>query len=359
VTDEGKLGQVLSNLLGNAIKFTPEGSVSLRLTARPSQPGMTTLHFEVEDTGPGISPEELPEIFEAFYQSRTGREAHEGTGLGLTISRQFVQMMGGDIEVTSPAGEGSCFRFDVQVRLAPQEAADAWVTRPQRRVTGIEPGQPAYRLLVAEDSPTNRELLVKFLRPIGFEVQETSNGLEAIEAWERWNPHLIWMDMRMPVMDGYEATRRIKAAPGGETTIIIALTASAFEEDRERILAAGCDDFMRKPFREEEMFDLMARHLGICYVYEETAPPLLSEAFDLHARQEDDAQLVKGLAAQLGEWVNELQRAATLGDLRQMLQLLDQVREQDPDLAEALAALTHEFEHERMLMLIEEARAKQ
>ena len=359
VSDEGKLGQVLSNLLGNAIKFTQEGSVSLRLTAQPWQPGMMTLHFEVEDTGPGISPEELPEIFEAFYQSETGREAHEGTGLGLTISRQFVRLMGGDIEVTSQPGLGSCFRFDVQIRLDPREAADAWVTRPMRRVIGLEPAQPTYRLLVAEDSPTNRELLVRLLAPMGFEVYGTCDGLEAVEAWERWEPHLIWMDMRMPVMDGYEATRRIKAAPGGENTVIIALTASAFEQDREKILAAGCDDFMRKPFREEEMFDLLAKHLGVRYVYEEIAAPLLSEAFDHPARHEDDPELIERLAAQPDEWVSDLQQATILGDLRQMLQLLDQIREQDPDLAEALAALTHDFEHERMLMVIEEARAEQ
>ena len=358
VSDEGKLGQILSNLLGNAIKFTQEGSVSLRLTAQPSQPGMMTLRFEVEDSGPGISREELPEIFDAFYQSEAGRDAHEGTGLGLTISRQFVQLMGGDIEVTSQPGQGSCFRFDVQVRLDPREAADAWVTRPRRRVIGLEPTQPTYRLLVAEDSPTNRELLTKLLAPMGFEVHETCDGLEAIEAWERWEPDLIWMDMRMPVMDGYEATRRIKAAPGGDDTVIIALTASAFEEDREKILAAGCDDFMRKPFREEGIFDLLAKHLGVRYVYEEVAAPLLSEAFDHPAWHEDDPELVERLAAQPDEWVSDLQQATILGDLRQMLQLLDQIREQDPELAEALAALTHDFEHERMLMLIEDVRAE-
>ena len=359
VTDEGKLGQVLGNLLGNAIKFTQEGSVNLRLTAQPSKAGMKILHFEVADTGPGISPEELPEIFDAFVQSETGRDAREGTGLGLTISRQFVHLMGGDIVATSQLGHGSCFQFDVQVRIAPPNAADTWVTRPVRRVIGIESAQPTYRLLVAEDSETNRELLTKLLAPIGFQVRETGNGLEAIEAVEHWKPHLIFMDMRMPVMDGYEATNRIKATPDGQATIIIALTASAFEEDREKILAAGCDDFMRKPFREDEMFDLLAKHLGVRYTFEEVAPPLLPEAFGHPARQEGDTELAERLAVLPVEWVNALQQAAILGDLRLMLQLADQIREQDPDLAEALAAMIHDFEHERILMLIEEARAEQ
>jgi PAS domain S-box-containing protein len=357
VTDEGKLVQVLGNLCGNAIKFTQQGTVSLRLTAQPSKPGMMTLHFEVEDTGPGISHEELPEIFDAFVQSETGRGAHEGTGLGLTISRQFVRLMGGDIVVTSQLGHGSCFQFDVQVRLAPPETADTWMTRPTRRVIGLESSQPTYRLLVAEDSETNRELLTKLLTPIGFEVRETSNGIEAIEAWERWRPHLIWMDMRMPGIDGYEATRRIKATPDGQATIIIALTASAFEEDREKILAAGCDDFMRKPFREQEMFDLLAKHLGVRFVYEEVAPPLLPEPFALPTRQESDSQLAERLVAMPGEWVGDLERAATLGDLRLMLQLTDRIREEDADLAEALAALINDFEHDRILMLIEETKA--
>ena len=198
----------------------------------------------------------------------------------------------------------------------------AW---PAQRVLGLQPDQPIYRLLVAEDDETNRRLLVRLLRPLGFEVQEVVNGQEAIEVWQCWEPHLIWMDMRMPVMDGYEATRRIKAAPGGKDTVIIALTASAFEEDREKILAAGCDDFMRKPFREEEMFDLLAKHLGVRYVYEEVAAPLLSEAFDHPAWDEDDPELVERLAAQPDEWVSDLQQATTLGDLRQMLQLLDQI----------------------------------
>ncbi len=359
VTDEGKLSQVLGNLLGNAIKFTQEGGVNVRLSAQPSIPGMMSLHFAVEDTGPGISPEELPEIFDAFVQSETGRDALEGTGLGLTISRQFVQLMGGDISATSRLGQGSCFLFDVQVRLPPPEAVDGWLTRPRLRVIGIEADQPTYRLLIAEDSPTNRELLSRLLVPVGFDARETSNGQEAIEVWKRWRPHLIWMDMRMPIIDGYEATRRIKATPDGQDTVIVALTASAFEEDREKILNAGCDDFLRKPFREEDLFDLLAKHLGVRYVYEEQEPPLLTEAFGEPSGQEDDASLAKRLGSLPAEWLTDLQRATTLGDLRLILQTVDLIRKQDQDLAEALAALIHEFEHERILMLIEEAGSEQ
>ena len=245
-TDEGKLRQVLSNLLGNAVKFTQEGGITLRVgsgeygvrTSTLLATSYSILHFEVQDTGPGIAPEELATVFDPFVQATSGQRSQEGTGLGLSISRQFVRLMGGDLTVSSELGQGSLFKFDVQVGLA--DAAKVQAARPTRRVLGLEPNQAIYRLLVAEDKETNRQLLVKLLKSLGFEVQEAVNGQEAIEVWERWEPHLIWMDMRMPVMDGHRATRWIKATPKGQATVIIALTATAFEEDREKILLAVC-----------------------------------------------------------------------------------------------------------------------
>jgi len=190
VSDEGKIGQVLSNLLGNAVKFTQEGAVTLRVTvpspSHPPEETRTTLHFEVQDTGPGIAAEELSTIFDAFVQSEAGRSARVGTGLGLTISRQFVHLLGGELTVESQLGKGSRFAFDVQVELAPPEAAEAEPARVKRRVIGLEPGQPTYRLLVAEDRETNRRLLVDLLAPLGFEVQEAANGQEAIDLWKSW-----------------------------------------------------------------------------------------------------------------------------------------------------------------------------
>jgi PAS domain S-box-containing protein len=206
-TDEGKLRQVLSNLLGNAVKFTQEGGVALRVGTKdegrrtkdqpPSVVRRSSLVFEVEDTGPGMAPEELAVVFDPFVQATSGQQPQEGTGLGLSISQQYVRLMGGDITVSSEVGRGSLFQFDVQAGLA--DAAEVQAAQPRRRVLGLEPNQPIYRLLVAEDKETNRQLLVKLLEPLGFEVQEAVNGQEAIEVWERWEPHLIWMDMRMPV----------------------------------------------------------------------------------------------------------------------------------------------------------------
>jgi len=256
----------------------------------------------------------------------------------------------------------------VQVGLA--DAAEVQVARPTRRVLGLEPNQRAagggpYRLLVAEDKETNRQLLVKLLTglglpPMGFEVREATNGREALEIWERWEPHLIWMDMRMPLVDGYEATRRIKATTKGQVTVIIALTASAFEEDRERVLAEGCDDFVRKPFREDEIYDILARHLGVRFVYEE---------IEMGDRDRDrrrgalgeppqdipsHSELVEGLAGLPADWVADLHQATIKADLNLILSLIDQIRRENPALADALADLANNFEYKRILTLIEQ-----
>jgi signal transduction histidine kinase/CheY-like chemotaxis protein len=358
VTDEGKLRQVLSNLLGNAAKFTPEGGVALRVKALPSNRERQTLHFEVEDTGPGIAPENLEAVFEPFVQAVVGQEPQEGTGLGLSISRQFVRLMGGDITASSELGQGSLFQFDVQVRLA--DAAELAVTGPRQRVMGLAPDQRAadgepYRLLVVEDRETNRRLLVKLLESLGFEVQEAANGQEALEMWECWEPHLIWMDMRMPVMHGQEATQRIKATPRGQATIIIALTATAFEEDREQILLEGCDDFVRKPFRKDEIHDMLAKHLGVQFLYEEGPAPWAPAGLAEAAAPAAYALSPEALADLPATWVADVQQATTKADLHLILSLIDQIRGQNAALADALAELAQNYEYRKILALIEQS----
>jgi PAS domain S-box-containing protein len=363
VTDEGKLRQVLSNLLGNAVKFTKEGAVMLRvsalLPALPCPSGRELLHFEVEDTGPGIAPEELAAVFEPFVQAASQRdlvptEAREGTGLGLSISRQFVRLMGGDITASSELAQGSLFQFDVQVGLA--AATEAKEPRPGRRVLGMAPDQRAadgrpFRLLVVEDEETNRRLLVKLLESLGFEVQEAADGQQALEVWERWQPHLIWMDMRMPVMDGHKATQQIKATPKGQAAVVIALTATAFEEDREQILLEGCDDFVRKPFRKDEIYDMLSKHLGVRFLYDEEPAP---------APQAGPAQTAyvpsaKALAALPAGWLADLQQATTRADLHLILHLAGRIREYDAALADGLADLARNYEYKTILTLIEQA----
>jgi PAS domain S-box-containing protein len=365
-TDESKLRQVLLNLLGNAIKFTQAGSVTLRvrvgedtgtrghgdtenslesisnLTASPPLPH--SLVFEVEDTGPGIAPEELEILFEAFVQTETGRNSQQGTGLGLAISRQFVKMMGGDITVNSRLCEGTVFTFDIQVGVA--EVTEEQTQQPSRRVIGLAPNQPKYRILVVEDVRENRQLLVKVLEILNVEVREAVNGQEAIALSERWHPHLIWMDMRMPVMDGYEATRQIKARPNGQDTVIIALTASAFEEERSIALSAGCDDFVRKPIQEAVIFDKMAEYLGISYVYE--------QAIQSSSQRQSTSQLAltpDALAVMPAEWVKQLSEAATQVDSELVVQLIAQIPEEAVELANGLTNLVNNYRFDRIIAL--------
>lgn len=290
-TDSGKLRQVLINLLGNALKFTREGGVSLsvRANAPVGESAALSLHFAVEDSGIGIVAEKLGVIFEPFIQAGSSKEQNAGTGLGLAISRHFVGLMGGTLAARSTLGQGSVFFFDIPVT----EAAQAGISEEPMplRVKGLAPGQQEYRILVVEDQEENRLLLRRLLESVGFTVRDASNGSEGVELFNSWQPDFVWMDILMPVMDGFEATKRIKNTGKGARTPVVAITASAFEEQRENILAAGCDGFVRKPFIDKDIWLTMQKHLGVRFLYEEeqpspppalaSMPPLTSAMFDL------------------------------------------------------------------------------
>jgi two-component system sensor histidine kinase/response regulator len=346
-TDESKLRQVLINLLGNAIKFTQEGSVTLRVSVAKGKKQLT-LYFEVEDTGPGIAPDEFDKLFEAFGQTATGLKSNHGTGLGLPISQKFVQLMGGEITVTSVPGRGAKFTFDIQVSLLEETPIET--TQPIfKKVIGLAPNQPTYRIMVVEDRLTNRLLLVQLLRWWGFEVREACDGQEAVAIWESWQPHLIWMDMRMPVMNGYEATKTIRASLNGQATVIIALTASAFEEDRQIILSAGCDDFVRKPFREEELLFKMSQYLGVRYLYQEEAHQIESRRQNLQEVPNYDIALQ--IASMPAQWVEQLDYAASQGSDILIFELIKQIPAENSALIIALTDLAESFQFEEVIKL--------
>jgi signal transduction histidine kinase/DNA-binding NarL/FixJ family response regulator len=361
--DEGKLRQILMNLLGNAVKFTDVGAVVLRIKANRVGEQMAEgfrLVFEVEDTGPGISKKELETLFVPFEQTSSGRLAQEGTGLGLAISRQYARLMEGDLSVTSAGspdtgegGPGSTFRLEVPGAVAHASAVDS--EREPRRVVGLAPGEAVRRILIVEDNWANRRLLVQLLQPLGFEVQEAVNGREAIEKWDAWSPHLILMDMRMPVMDGYEATRRIKATTKGQATVIVALTASALEEERAVILSEGCDAFVRKPFREAQLFAVFAELLGIRFEYEDLPTGLLSSLVT-QAPESADSPAKRGLSTAMAalprDVVASLEMATVRADVERIESVIAEVRDTDEDLAEALSDMARDFNHDRILALI-------
>ena len=353
-TDEVKLRQVLLNLIGNAIKFTKEGLVVVTLTDAATNTVENTvytvsdkciLNFSIRDTGVGIAEEELPQLFASFSQAQAGREKQEGTGLGLAISRRFVQLMGGDISVTSELGKGTTFQFQIQAQIG-----RALITDPsqKRRTLALAPDQPTYRILVVDDKQINSQLLVKMLSPMGFEVQEASNGLEAIAIWDQWEPHLIWMDMRMPIMDGYEATKHIKSTVKGNATAVIALTASVLEEEKAIVLSAGCDDFVRKPFSEQTIFDTLAKHLGVKYTYEN---------IQLYEHDSDISEEIslnsENLKIMPDSWIMQLYRSALEADKNIVINLIGEIPDTEIFLVRSLTKLVRNFQFEKLIDLTE------
>ncbi|MEG4043296.1 ATP-binding protein [Microcoleus sp. Pol17_C1] len=392
--DELKLRQILINLLNNSLKFTEDGGVSVRVSQHllginqqdkggkvdnpetsknteitpsnglkisqvsqsenqifvpPNDEAASTssffLHFEVEDTGSGIATNELDAIFEPFVQTKTGKDSQEGTGLGLPISRKFVELMGGEMSVCSAVGKGTNFKFDIQVIAV--DAADIESAKPTRNVIALAPNQHTYRILIVDDKPLNRQLLIKILHPLGFELKEANNGQEAIEIWDSWEPHLMWMDMRMPVMDGYEATKYIKSTIKGQATAIIALTASVLEEERAVILSAGCDAFMRKPFREADIFDSMHKHIGVRYIYEDPGQTNLSAI-----KESDRAMSAADFVKLPDSLVADLKLAILNADMDLIDTLIEQIRLKDAVTASAIATCIENFEYDKVLKLI-------
>ncbi|MEG4347013.1 PAS domain S-box protein [Microcoleus sp. A003_D6] len=341
-TDEKKLYQVLVNLLGNAIKFTNQGSVTLRVRSEQSDQTSCRLCFEVEDTGVGIAPTEVDSLFKAFVQAEAGNKLNQGTGLGLAISQRFVQLMGSQIRVQSTLNQGSIFYFEVGIKL-PQAVCLA-SELPKQRVIGIAPGQPTYRILVVEDVEENRRLLVKLLTSVGFEVREATQGVEALSLWESWFPDLIWMDLRMPIVDGYTATKRIREHPNGQETVIIALTASVFEEDREKVLMAGCDDFISKPFQERLVFDKLAQHLGVEYIY--TVVGKNPQKLGVDTLSPED------IAVMSSEWLEEMFEAAYEIDTEVMNELIKQIPASQSTLSSALIDSVNNFKYDQIMELI-------
>lgn len=357
--DEGKLRQILINLLNNALKFTESGYVKLHVTSLPSQSGdapedVVRLCFSVRDSGPGIAPNELKDLFVAFVQTETGRRSQIGTGLGLPISRTFARLMKGDITVTSELGQGSDFSCEIQAKRIKSVKCE-----PGKfdQIRGLAPGQTRYRMLIAEDDVYSRQLLFQLLESTGFEVEAVANGEEALARWRAWQPHMLWMDLRMPRMGGLEAVATIKAEAalqnGYEAPIMVAVTANAFELDRSRALAAGYDDFVAKPYAHRVIFEKIAMHLAVDYAYEK------SEAVDFkkEAIGERFVLSAASFAVMPEPWRLALREAAQSLNDRLMEGLVEEIPAQHQNLKTALDELLQDFRYEVLVDLLQERRS--
>jgi PAS domain S-box-containing protein len=352
--DSGKLRQVILNLLSNALKFTDEGHVKLRVYYKadsvpfvvPDTSATGRLFVEVQDTGTGIAPEEINSIFEAFVQSRSGRQLQEGTGLGLAISREFVRIMGGDIGTESTLGEGTRFMFDVRVKEVEPMVRTRGTQSKERRAMRLAPGQPTFRILIAEDQPENQEMLTIIMETLGFEVKTANNGQEAIEIDSSWKPHLIWMDIDMPIMGGLIATNHIRET--GRDVIIIVVSASTLEHEQEMIIDAGCDDFVSKPFRTQELIDMLKTYLKVAFIYDND---VVGEAMTVSPTRPVEGSILTSLPPEL---IEKLKSAAIDLDTKTVQTIAELVRHHDADLSQILIEWMKKFRFDKILALIEE-----
>ena len=344
VGDEAKLRQVLVNMTGNAVKFTKQGGVTLRAHLEESAEAAPRLVLEVEDTGPGIPSEELAHIFDPFRQSEAGRE-EGGTGLGLSISKRLVELMGGVLAVRSRLGEGS--RFTASIPIDPSPEIPWYPKTPPRRVVGAEHRPGEAPLLIVDDVKENRDILKALLAPLGFVLREAENGREALRLFEEERPLAVLMDMRMPVMDGYEATRRIKASEGGAAVPVIAVTASAFEDDVQNVLKNGADICIRKPLSPEEVYDALEKLLGIRFLYADE--PRTTDT------GKETLPSVEALAALPDEMIAAMRTAVEDGDIDELNTLVDRAREMNREVAERLRQLVQQYDYETLSTLLARA----
>jgi signal transduction histidine kinase/ActR/RegA family two-component response regulator len=354
--DERRLQQILVNLVGNSLKFSNEGEIEIEVRNRSEETPFQTNHpgqsegpcdlvFEIRDTGPGISPDEKDRIFQPFYKGQHSA-GKRGTGLGLTISRKLARMMSGDITAANCRDRGACFTFSACVESATAEATLS--KDPLERIVGIKTGDAGNRVLVVDDDNTSRMLLSKILENVGLEVEKAGNGEEAVEMFSRWRPDIVFMDMQMPKMDGLTATRHIKSTDNGRQTPIIALTAQTFEEDRQKILSAGCDDYLRKPFDEQQLFKLMGKHLDVTLIRDNSAPP---ESPPPKETAIDMGTMIK-LPTPL---LTELRKAALELDLESVKNCLKQFQSSHPALGASLSSLADAFRFEEIYNLCDGA----
>jgi signal transduction histidine kinase/CheY-like chemotaxis protein len=338
-TDSGKLRQVLINLLGNAIKFTANGSVVLRASTSPSGNKMLLI-ITVIDSGVGIPAENLAEVFQPFVQVMQSNSETQGTGLGLAISKSLVELMGGQISVSSEFGVGSTFKIELPIELA--DATNLAIDRNFKMVKSLAPHQPTWRLLVVDDKVDSRLLLVTLLTNMGFQVYEAENGQDAISKFQTWQPHLIFMDLRMPGVDGYEATAKIRQLGGGDKVKIIALTASVFKEQHSRIIEVGCDAVLHKPFHFAEIFNALTKYLGVKFIYQESEiiVPLLAI--------EVTAEIMATLPLDLRQ---QLHDAAMLLDTEETDIVIAKIYAIAPDVANVLQKMAANFQFNQIIQL--------
>ncbi len=349
-TDASKLRRIFINLINNAVNNTNEGGVVVRIKCEPGQDDKVNMICEVEDSGVGISPEDLETIFIPFEQlmQTRSKNTHSGTGLGLSICKELVRNMGGSINVESKLNVGSVFKFNVLVSEILNEALLSNV-RVEKVFLGVKPGQKKTKALIVEDLEDNRLYLKNILVDSNCEVEIAVDGLVAIEVFKNTNPDIIFMDRRMPRMDGINAMQRIRELPGGKDTKIVAITASAFKEDQERIMEYGFDEFIRKPFLIEEIHDCLVRHLNVEFIYQYG----LNDMDQGGSNQLNDIDLNQ-FHKEIPLATRRAFKSAVLAlDIENVSDVINNISQELPELAADLQKLVDEFNFSKLQAIVD------
>ncbi|MCP4348755.1 MAG: response regulator [Desulfobacterales bacterium] len=343
--DEKRLRQILLNLLGNAVKFTKSGSVTLKIRTPVPDSERISLKFEVTDTGIGMSPEEIERVFRPFEQAGDEKNRVQGTGLGLAITRQLVSLMGGEIHAESKYGNGSVFRFEIALPVL-KKTVSGHAPSETRQLTGYH-GERR-KILVVDDVHENRKFMLDMLKPLGFDVTLAADGKEGIGQAKAILPDLILMDLVMPVMTGFDAVREIRRMPGLKQTPIIAVSAGVTEADQEKSRIAGCDDFLSKPVKADKLFGLMEKHLNPDWIYEE-----IGDTGERPTLFSDEAEIIPPPSEEL-DVLYELAILGLMDRIHQHAIHIEELDEKYAPFAHRLRALADEFEDEMILEMVKQ-----
>ncbi|MEG3954301.1 ATP-binding protein [Microcoleus sp. herbarium2] len=349
--DEKRLRQVLLNLVGNAIKFTDKGSVTLKVAVVENHPNPSTrsFKFQVEDTGVGIAPDDLDKIFQAFEQVGDRQRQAEGTGLGLAISQRIVQLMNGQIQVKSQPGVGSEFFFDVELAIATD-----WVKQNSfttgKQIIGYE-GQRR-SILVVDDRWENRAVIVNLLEPLGFQVSEAENGQAGLEKIRQSQPDLVITDLAMPVMDGFELLKQVRSTNDLQHQKIVVSSASVAQAYREMSLDAGGNDFLAKPVEVSELFKLLATHLELKWKYEITASNCSGSSTPTTALEKPERMIIPSPVE-----LKTLLELAQQGNLKRLREHTEHIAHSNPryaDFTSQILQLAKQFKDEEIEELLQQ-----
>ncbi|MCU0544210.1 MAG: AAA family ATPase [Oscillatoriaceae cyanobacterium Prado104] len=362
--DEKKLRQILINLIGNAVKFTETGGVTFKILATNCPTGgdeheaatpKVRIRFQIEDTGIGIAADELSKIFSPFEQVGNTRSQTEGTGLGLAISRQLVEIMGGEVKVKSVLGRGSIFYFELDLREVKKEEHKKFYEKTIKGFSGAKK-----KILVADDKWENRSVFVQLLAPLGFEIIEAADGQECVDKAREFQPDCILMDLVMPVMDGFEAVRQIRKLPELQNVVTIGTSASILESQKQVSLTAGCNAFLAKPIRAEELFDCLQIHLGLEWICEELQEENAElESSDLQIFNSSSSIAQQETIAPPPEEIAVLFELAMMGDLGGIQKQAEKLAKKDVkyvNFARKLMQLAKDFDEQKILELVEQYR---